>query len=65
MVVAYNNLGFAHGRRGDYRDAERAFKNAGGEMAAKLNLAIVYEQNGDEATAEKLRAAADAQTEVK
>jgi Flp pilus assembly protein TadD len=65
MVVAYNNLGFAYGRRGDYRDAERAFRNGGGEVAAKLNLALVYEQNGDDVMAEKLRAAADAQTEVK
>jgi Flp pilus assembly protein TadD len=55
MTVAYNNLGFAYGRRKDYASAERSFRTAGGEVAAWLNLALVYEQNGDDETAARLR----------
>jgi Tfp pilus assembly protein PilF len=60
LSVAYNNLGFAYGRRGRYDDAERTFRTGGGEIAAKLNLALVYEQNGDGAAAARLRAEAHA-----
>ena len=60
LTIAYNNVGFAYGRRGRYADAERSFTTAAGEVAAKLNLAVVYEENGDAATAARLRADARA-----
>lgn len=56
LVVAYNNLGFAYGRRGAYDDAARCFRTAAGsEAVARVNLALVYEENGDLETAERLR----------
>jgi len=55
LVVAYNNLGFAYGRNGRLADAERCFRTAGGEAAARLNMAIVYEERGDAAAAARLR----------
>jgi Flp pilus assembly protein TadD len=58
LLVAHNNLGFALGRRGDYQRALRAFRAAGDEAAAQLNLAIAYQRNGDAATARQLRAEA-------
>lgn len=55
LTIAYNNLGFAYGRRGDFEAAERCFRTAGGEGPAKVNLALIYEENGDTETAETLR----------
>jgi Flp pilus assembly protein TadD len=56
LTVAYNNLGFAYGRRGDYERSRRYFRAALGETAADLNLALVYERNGNPRAAERLRA---------
>jgi Flp pilus assembly protein TadD len=60
LIIAYNNLGFAYGRRGSMSDAERSFRTAGGEGAALVNMAIIYDQRGDAETAAKLRAEARA-----
>jgi Flp pilus assembly protein TadD len=60
MTVAYNNLGFAYGKKGAYKEAERSFRTAGGDAAVMVNMALVYEQNVDDATAAKLRAEAKA-----
>jgi Flp pilus assembly protein TadD len=60
LTVAYNNLGFAYGKAGRLKDAERSFRTAGGEVAALVNMAIVYERNGDADTAARLRAEAKA-----
>jgi Flp pilus assembly protein TadD len=60
LTVSYNNLGFAYGRRGDLVDAERSFRTAGGPTAALLNMAIVHDQRGDEVSAARLRAEAQA-----
>jgi len=57
LAVAYNNLGFAYGRRGDDAGAERCFRTAGGDLGAKVNMAIVYEQRGEGDKAARLRAA--------
>jgi Flp pilus assembly protein TadD len=58
LVQAYNNLGFAYGRRGDYADAKRCFDSAGTEATSLVNLALVYEEHGDQAKADELRARA-------
>ncbi|MFH0900648.1 MAG: tetratricopeptide repeat protein [Pseudomonadota bacterium] len=55
LAIAHNNLGFAYGRQNEYDKAARCFRNAGGELMAYLNLALVYEQNGDPEMAAKLR----------
>jgi Flp pilus assembly protein TadD len=60
LVVAYNNLGFAYGKAGRLVDAERSFRTAGGDVAALVNMALVYERNGDADTAARLRAEAKA-----
>jgi Flp pilus assembly protein TadD len=60
LVVAYNNLGFAYGRRGDDAGAERCFRSSGGDVAARLNMALVYEQRGEPERAARVRA--DART---
>ncbi|HKA86204.1 MAG TPA: tetratricopeptide repeat protein [Haliangiales bacterium] len=60
LTVAYNNLGFAYGRARRMADAERSFRTAGGDLAALVNMAIVYERNGDADTAARLRAEAKA-----
>jgi Flp pilus assembly protein TadD len=60
LLVAYDNLGFAYGRRGDDAAAERCFRSAGGELAVRVNMAIVYEQRGDAERAARLRADAKA-----
>jgi len=58
LIVTYNNLGFAYGKKGDLVSAERSFRNAGGEAAARLNMAILYEERGDKERAATLRAQA-------
>ncbi len=60
LTVAYNNLGFAYGKAGRLKDAERSFRTAGGDVAALVNMAIVYERNGDAEAAARLRAEAKA-----
>lgn len=55
LGVAYNNLGFAYGLRGDVDAARRAFRAVAAEPAALLNLALVFEQRGDDARAAALR----------
>ena len=55
LAVAYNNLGFAYGRKKDYERAERTFRSALGEASTLLNMALIYEENGDLARAETLR----------
>ena len=60
LAVAYNNLGFAYGRRGSLEDAERSFRTAGGELAVLVNMAIVYDERGDAETASRVRAEAKA-----
>jgi Flp pilus assembly protein TadD len=62
LVVAYNNLGFAYGRSGRLEDAERCFRTAGGEAAARLNMAIVHEERGDADEAARLLAPEAART---
>lgn len=56
LVIAYNNIGFAYGRRGDLAAAERSFRTAGGEVNARVNMALVYDARGDADTAARLRA---------
>jgi len=58
LAVAYNNLGFAYGRKKDYERAERTFRSALGEASALLNMALIYEENGEVERAEELRARA-------
>lgn len=55
LGVAYNNLGFAYGRKKEYERAERTFRSALGEASTLLNMALIYEENGDLARAEELR----------
>lgn len=58
LAVAYNNLGFAYGRNKQYEQAERTFRSALGEASALLNMALIYEENGEPKRAEELRAQA-------
>src|SRR5262249_1972899 len=60
LTIAYNNLGFAYGKRGDMTSAERCFRTSGGEVRALVNMAIVYEGRGDMESAARLRAEAKA-----
>jgi Tfp pilus assembly protein PilF len=55
LVIAYNNLGFAYGRRGDFERAERTFRSALSEAAAMINMALIYEDHGDATAAANLR----------
>jgi len=55
LSVGYNNLGFAYGSRGAFDKAERAFRAVGDPAAALLNMAIIYEEHGDDARADELR----------
>ena len=56
--IAFNNLGFAYGKQERYDDALRAFRSALGDSRAYLNLAVVYDQAGDEKKAAQARATA-------
>jgi tetratricopeptide (TPR) repeat protein len=58
MTVAYNNLAFAYGKRKQYQKAERTFRSALSEASTLVNMAIVYENNGDAKEAELARARA-------
>ena len=55
MAIAYNNIGFAHGRAGDYKAARRAFSSVGSRAQALLNISIVFEENGELALASGAR----------
>jgi Flp pilus assembly protein TadD len=57
-ILAANNLGFAYGKQARYNDALRVFRSALGESRAYLNLAVVYDQAGDEEHAAECRATA-------
>jgi Flp pilus assembly protein TadD len=56
--IAFNNLGFAYGKQARYDDALRVFRSALGESRAYMNLALVYEQAGDDKHAAQCRATA-------
>jgi pentatricopeptide repeat protein len=60
LTVAYNNLAFAYGRRGNFVDAERTFRAMLGEAATLMNMAMIYEEHGrtDEAAAVRAKALA-------
>jgi Flp pilus assembly protein TadD len=58
LSIAYNNIGFAYARKGDFETAMRVFRQGGGEIAARLNLALVYDEKGETASAARLRAEA-------
>lgn len=55
MTVTYNNLAFAYGKRKQYDKAERTFRSALSESSTLVNMAIIYEDNGDNDQAELLR----------
>jgi len=57
-MIASNNLGFAYGKLGRYEEALRVFRTAVGESRAYLNLAVVYDQAGNEKRAAECRASA-------
>jgi Flp pilus assembly protein TadD len=58
LSIAYNNLAFAYGRVGKFTDAERTFRATLGDAATMVNMALVYDDQGDSAQAESLRARA-------
>lgn len=58
LIVAYNNLGFAYGRLKAYDRAKRTFRAALSEASTLVNMALVYERNGETTRALALRRAA-------
>ena len=60
LLIAYNNLGFAYGRKHDFENARRCFHAALGSESADWNLALAYEQNGNLPAAQELRQRLDA-----
>ncbi len=55
LAVAYNNLGFAYGRKRQFKRAAKTFRAALGEASALLNMALIYEEHGQDERADGLR----------
>ncbi len=55
LVIAYNNLGFAYGQLTNSARAKRTCRAALSEASTPVNMALVYECNGDLSQARALR----------